>query len=153
MYQQILVPVDGSATSQRALAEAIRLATLTGGRLRVMHVLDDASLGFAMDAYAGQPGAWLDELRAAGNRLLDNAKAAARQAGVEAHTVLCDSFSRNVGELVSEEARAWPADLIVVGTHGRRGVGRLVMGSGAEYIARSAPVPVLLVHSADAPAA
>jgi hypothetical protein len=49
--------------------------------------------------------------------------------------------------MVTAEANKWPADLIVIGTHGRRGVGRLVLGSSAEHILRFAPVPVLLVRA------
>ena len=52
-----------------------------------------------------------------------------------------------MGETVANAARLWNADLIVVGTHGRRGVGRMLLGSGAEQIVRLAPVPVLVVRS------
>ncbi|KQX21456.1 universal stress protein [Variovorax sp. Root434] len=76
MDQRILVPVDGSPTSQRGLAEAIRLAKLRQGRLRVFHAIDD--------------------------RLLEEAKASATMAGVEAETVLCDRLSGPVYELVSD---------------------------------------------------
>src|SRR5690349_24221993 len=66
MYQRILVPVDGSSTSSHGLGEAIRLARLTQGRLRLIHVIDELSFALAMDAYSGQRGDWLYELRAAG---------------------------------------------------------------------------------------
>jgi nucleotide-binding universal stress UspA family protein len=147
MYQRILVPVDGSSTSNRGLEEAIRLATLTQGRLRLFHVIDELSFALAMDAYAGYAGDWLNVLRENGRCILDEAKATAQAAGVEAETVLCDSFAGSVHELVTGEAGKWPADLIVLGTHGRRGVGRVVMGSSAEHIVRYAPVPVLLVRA------
>lgn len=147
MYQRILVPVDGSATAQRGLEEAIRLAKLTQGRLRVIHVIDELSFALAMDAYAGHAGDWLSVLREDGERLLAEAKAVAKAAGVEADTVLYDRRSGQVHELVTAEAAKWPADLIVLGTHGRRGVGRVVMGSSAEHILRNARVPVLLVRA------
>ena len=51
---------------------------------------------------------------------------------------------------MAEQARQWPADLIVIGTHGRRGVGRMLLGSDAEQIVRTAPVPVLLVRALEA---
>jgi nucleotide-binding universal stress UspA family protein len=149
MYQRILVPVDGSPTSARGLDEAIRIAKLTQGRLRLFHVIDELSFALAMDAYSGYAGDWLSVLREKGCNLLEEGKAAAQAAGVEADVVLCDSFSSSVHQQVTEEARKWSADLIVVGTHGRRGVGRFVMGSSAEYILRYATVPVLLVRAAE----
>jgi nucleotide-binding universal stress UspA family protein len=147
MYQRILVPVDGSPTSRRGVEEAIRLAKLTQGRLRLFHVIDELSFALAMDAYSGYAGDWLNVLRENGKRMLDEAGATAQAAGVEAEVVLCDSFSGSVHALVNAEAAKWPADLIVLGTHGRRGVGRVVMGSSAEQILRYAPVPVLLVRA------
>jgi len=150
MYQRILVPVDGSSTSAHGLGEAIRLAELTGGRLRLMHVIDELSFALAMDAYAGHSGDWLQELRNAGTQLLEEGKAKAAAAGVEADSVLCDNFRGAVSDRVTAEAASWPADLIILGTHGRRGLGRMVMGSSAEQILRTANVPVLLVRAPEA---
>jgi len=147
MYQQILVPIDGSSTSGHGLAEAIRLAKVTGGRLRLMHVIDELSFALTMDAYAGRAGDWLEEMRAEATRLLEEAKARAAAEGVTAEAVLCENFRGAVPERVAAEAAAWPAELIVLGTHGRRGLGRFVMGSSAEKILRTAPVPVLLVRA------
>lgn len=152
MYQRILVPIDGSSTSSRGLDEAIRLAKLTQGRLRLMHVIDELSFALAMDAYSGYTGDWLAQLRAAGNTLLEEARAKAAAAGVEAECLLCDTFRGAVAERVVSDAAAWPADLIVLGTHGRRGLGRMVMGSSAELILRHATVPVLLVRAPEAQA-
>ena len=145
MYQRILVPIDGSEPSRLGLDEAIRLAQMSRGQLRVFHVIDDLSFALALDAYSGHPGDWLHSLREEGTRLLEDAKKCAAAAGVSAEGVLHESFNGKVPELVAAEARQWPAEVIVVGTHGRRGVGRLVLGSGAESIMRCAPVPVLLV--------
>jgi nucleotide-binding universal stress UspA family protein len=150
MYQQILVPIDGSPTSRHGLDEAIRVAKLTHGRLRLLHVIDELSFALAMDAYAGYAGDWLNVLRENGGRLLDEAVATAQAAGIEADQVLCDSFAGSVHEVVNAEAAKWPADLIVLGTHGRRGVGRVVMGSSAEHILRYASVPVLLIRAPEA---
>ncbi|MDM0083453.1 universal stress protein [Variovorax sp. J31P179] len=147
MYQRILVPVDGSPTSERGLDEAIRIAQLTHGQLRLLHVIDELSFALAMDAYAGYAGDWLDTLREQGRTLLEKCKATAQAAGVDADIALRDTFSGSVHEQVTTEAASWPADLIVLGTHGRRGVGRVVMGSSAENILRYATVPVLLVRA------
>jgi len=151
MYDKILVPVDGSPTSAAGLTEAIRLAQLTKGRLRLVHVVDELSFAMSMDAYVGRANDWLEELRGTGGKVLAAAQEKVSAAGVESDTVLCDSFKGSVQEIVTAEAASWPADVIVIGTHGRRGVGRLVMGSSAEQVCRLATVPVLLIRSPEAP--
>ena len=148
MYQRILVPIDGSPTAACGLAEAIKLGQLTGAHLRLLHVVDE--LSFALSASQGMTltGDVLNLLREAGAELLAQGAARVKAAGLAVDTVLKDSFEGRVSDLVIEEAGIWPADLIVLGTHGRRGVGRLFMGSDAETIVRSAPVPVLLLRAA-----
>lgn len=147
MYQNILVPIDGSTTSSKGLDEAIQLAKHTGGRLRLIHVIDDLSLALVMDAYSGYSGNWRDELRLDALRLLDSARAKAAAQGVAAEAVLRDTYHSAVHEQVLAEAASSHADLIVIGTHGRRGLGRWMLGSSAEQILRMAPVPVLLVRA------
>ena len=146
IYQRILVPIDGSETSGLGQAEAIRLASVTGGTLRFFHVVDDLSFALALDAYAGHPGEWLASLRRDGRRLLDEAVKAAEASGVKAEGVLHESLKDKFAQAVANEADRWAADLVVVGTHGRHGVSRLVMGSGAQAILAAAPSPVLLVR-------
>ncbi|RYY86963.1 MAG: universal stress protein, partial [Comamonadaceae bacterium] len=94
-------------------------------------------------------GTWLEELRSTATKLLQAAQARAVEANVEADTVLIDRFKGAVHDQVIAEAEASKADLIVIGTHGRRGIGRWVMGSSAEHILRMSPVPVLLVRAPD----
>jgi nucleotide-binding universal stress UspA family protein len=151
MYQRILVPVDGSETSFLGVDEAIRLAGVTGGRLRFLHALDEMSVALALDAYGGYLGDLPAALHENAREMLEGVKASARAAGVQADSVLNDSLKDKVADVVAAQARQWPADLIVAGTHGRRGVRRLVLGSGAESILRTAPVPVLLVRARQAP--
>jgi nucleotide-binding universal stress UspA family protein len=153
MYQKILVPVDGSPTASRGLQEAIKLARLTGGRLRLMHVVDEISFASGMEAATMATGEMLQLLREGGALLLKKAAARVEKAGLGVDTVLCDSIAGRVCDHVVEQVHAWRADLIVLGTHGRRGVGRLLMGSDAEMIVRLASVPVLLVRSKEARAA
>jgi nucleotide-binding universal stress UspA family protein len=146
MYQRILVPIDGSDTSARGLTEAMQLAKLTGAQLRLLHVVDE--LSFALGASEGLTftGDVLDLVREGGAGILAKAAATVRATGLQVDTVLKDSFAGRVCDLVVAEAATWPADLIVLGTHGRRGVGRLFMGSDAESIVRSAQTPVLLLR-------
>ncbi len=147
MYQRILAPVDGSEVSRRGLDEAVRLAHDQGAQLRLLHVLD-ASLAMidpsAFLAYDELMSAW----RAAGERVLDEARRAASAVGVDTETVLRETTDRRIAPVVVAEAAQWNADLIVMGTHGRRGVNHLVLGSDAELVLRMSRVPVLLVRGA-----
>lgn len=149
MYQRILVPVDGSPTSRRGLAEAIRLAKLTQARLRLLHVVDALSFSLSASGFGTASGDVFGMLRESGQAILTGAKAEVDKAGVPVDTVLYDTLEGRVCDQVVDEAIRWDADLIVLGTHGRRGVGRLVLGSDAEQVVRVSPVPVLLVRGTD----
>jgi nucleotide-binding universal stress UspA family protein len=152
MYKKILVAVDGSSTSSAALGEALEVAKGCQAKLRLLHVVDSP---YAYpDVMYGHVAGGLEELRQAwrkaGLDILDEAVAQSRQAGLEPETRLCESDGMRVPAAIVEEARQWGADLIVVGTHGRRGLDRLLLGSVAEGAARTAPVSVLLVRGAGA---
>ena len=146
MYTHILVPVDGSPTSDRGLEEAVKLARLTGARLRLMHVVDQLIHSAGMEGFGAMTADLIPLLREGGERVLKTAKARVEASGVPVETALLDSFAGRVCDLVVAEATNWHADLIVLGTHGRRGVGRVFMGSDAEQIVRLATTPVLLVR-------
>ncbi|NMU91953.1 universal stress protein [Achromobacter ruhlandii] len=147
MYQRILVPVDGSPTSERGLQEAIRLALLTHASLRLIHVIDEMSFMLGIDAYGYAAGELLDLLRKDGTEILQQASATVRAQGVPVDSVLYENLDKTVQQRIVAEAEMWKADLIVIGTHGRRGVRRLVVGSSAEGVLRTSPVPVLLVRA------
>jgi len=143
MYQKILVAVDGSSASRAGLGEAIRFAKITGGRLKLVHVLNvliGAEYGLAVDS-----NAIAASLRANGAEIVESAAALVRSADVPFEQQIVESFGRPADEIV-KAADAWPADLIVIGTHGRRGLKRLAMGSDAELVLRLSSVPVLMVR-------
>lgn len=149
MYERILVPIDGGSTAQRGLDEAIALAGKLGSSLHVLNVVD-ARLLIAQVAVFAPPIQLLDDWRAAGEKLLADAVALALRQGVKADSALrCDPGLR-VCDLILQEAASARVDLIVMGTHGRRGLSRLTLGSDAELVLRESPVPVLLVRAADA---
>ena len=148
MYQRILVPIDGSPTSHRGLTEAIALAKITGGGIGLVHVVDELSIAMSADSFAGFSADILPLLREGGEKILQLAKQRVATAGIEVDTMLREVFAGRVSSIILEEAAAWRADLIVLGTHGRRGVGRVLLGSDAEQVLRSASVPVLLVRAA-----
>ncbi len=147
MYQRILVPVDGSATSNHGLQEAIKIARLTGASLRLIHVVDELRYATGFETYAAYANDLIPFVKAAGEKILSDAKERANKAGVIVETRLAEEFATRLSDVVVEQAKAWKADLIVVGTHGRRGIGRALLGSDAEQIMRAAPVPVLLVRA------
>lgn len=146
MYKRILVAADGSATSDKALAEAISLAKDQHAQLKIVYTVDDASIYTAADIpnRIGIEQSWID----AGHKILEEAKKKAQAAGIEAETKLLqtDTLGEKIPDAIVNEARAWPADLLVAGTHGRRGLFHLIMGSVAEGIVRISPVPLLLVR-------
>lgn len=145
MYKQILCPIDGSPTSNCGMTEAIQLAKDQKANLRFIHVVD---LYFPILDVSGELNViYIDEvLRRNGHKVLKRAEDAARRADVTSDSRIIEAVSNRVSEFVIAEAKEWPADIIVMGTHGLRGVERLVMGSDAETVARTSPVPVLLVR-------
>lgn len=144
MYKRILVAVDGSATSNKALVAALQQARHGNALLRIVHAVDDVSAVSGFE-YSGE---LLRMARERGTQVLATALDIARSAGVEADTRLVENPALRLGETVADEAAQWKADLIVTGTHGRRGLGRVLLGSGADQIIRAAPVPVLVVRGA-----
>jgi nucleotide-binding universal stress UspA family protein len=146
MYQNILVPVDGSAASSRGLDEAIRLAGALRGRIRLLHVVNELVL-LTPEVAATALTDVLDMLRNVGNEILDNAQAEVQKAGVAVESQLVEAVGGHAGDHIVQKAREWPAELIVCGTHGRRGLQRALLGSDAEHIVRNSPVPVLLVRA------
>lgn len=147
MYQRILVPIDASPASARGLGEAIGLARNQGAEILLLHVVNEWKIASG-DIAAVNLEAGARRLREIGQDLLQEAESRVRGAGVSAKSALIEEIGVAVGACVVQRAREWPADLIVCGTHGRRALARLLMGSDAEYIVRHTPVPVLLVRSA-----
>ena len=145
MYQRILVPVDGSPTSERALQEALRLAQQSG-RLELVHVLGDVRLMEA-NSYINY-AEMKDAMTSAGKKLLEQTQMVAEQSGTAAEVKLLEAGGARIASAIVEEARQWQADLIVIGTHGRTGFSRVLFGSVAEGVVRTAHIPVLLIRGA-----
>ena len=145
MYQRILVPIDGSETGEQGLREAIGLARGLNSRIRLFHVVNKTPW-----VYSPTTPEVIDELltqmRSTGESILHEATRAVRAAGVEVDHRLMEAPGERAGEFIVAEAMGWPAQLIVCGTHGRRGLRRVIMGSDAEYIVSHSTVPVLLVR-------
>lgn len=148
MYSKMLVPVDGSAPSKLALEEAIKLAQALKASIRLLHVVEAGSL-LRSEAAATGYDTLFDMLCRDGALLLQDAAAAISHVGIVVDTLLVEAPDVRVGECIVQKAREYQADLIICGTHGRRGVRRLFIGSDAAYIVRRSPVPVLLVRMPD----
>lgn len=144
MYQNILVAVDGSSTAQQALREAIELAGALSSRIRVIHVIN--SIPWITQGAPDVIEERINDLRGTGESIIHEAKTAVRQAGIEVDDRLIEAPGQHAAQIIVAEANDWPADLIVCGAHGRRGLRRLLVGGDAEYIMRHSPAPVLLVR-------
>ncbi|HET9663622.1 MAG TPA: universal stress protein [Burkholderiales bacterium] len=143
MYKRIFVPVDGSETSARGLKEALKLAKQTGARLRLLHVIDESVLALTPEVGVVDIAGSLME---AGKKTLKRARSMAERHGIKTDSVMPENFSGRVADVILNEARKWRADVIVMGTHGRRGVSHMLLGSDAEGVVRGSTVPVLLVR-------
>jgi nucleotide-binding universal stress UspA family protein len=126
MYRRILVPVDGSASADHALGQAIALAKTHAAALKIVFV---------------------DGVEEIGRQIVEVAAAKARNAGLQPESGLLVKLpTEDIGGVILQEAGAWNADLIVIGTHGRRGLAHALLGSVAERVIRAATVPVLVVR-------
>jgi nucleotide-binding universal stress UspA family protein len=144
MFQRILVPVDGSEQSDAAVALALRMASEDKGELIFVHAVELNRIAALAGPAPLDPSMAIDAACRVGNELLDATKAKADAAGVRCTTELPEDEC--VGSVL-ELARQKKADLIVVGSHGRSGISRALLGSVAEGILRRSPVPVLVCHA------
>ena len=149
MYRKILVPLDGSETAQRGLDEAIALAKATGASLRLVHVIEPVPVASDMMT-AGVWGALVAGQHEAGEQLLAGATAAAEGAGVKSSCKVLDQPGERTADAILHEAKAAACDLIVMGTHGRRGIQHLMLGSDAERVLQLSPLPVLVMRHPEA---
>lgn len=144
MYQRILVPIDGSATSTLALQEVSKLAKQHSTQVELVYVMTDIHL---MDANSYiNYDEMKESLERTGRRILAEAQTLMQQAGVAAEVKLLEAGGERIAGVILEEARRWSAELIVIGTHGRSGFSRVLFGSVAEGMVRMAHIPVLLIR-------
>lgn len=144
-YGKIAVAVDGSSTSDLALQEAIRVAG-GGGTVLALYVVDNGVMLFDAGFYDPTQieRAYVDS----GKKALEAASRVLGNAGVAFETKLVTepAVIGDIAASINAAASEWGADLLVIGTHGRRGVRRLVLGSVAEAVIRQSATPVLLVR-------
>lgn len=136
MYKKILVAVDGSSPSRKSLGQAVQLAAEHNAALFALNVVDDFLSYEEL----------VEFLRESGKDVLAQAKLISMKLGVNAGLIQRLAGSRRIADVIVDEARQGNYDLIVMGTHGRRGFARLALGSDAEAVVRISPVPVLLIR-------
>ncbi len=146
IHKRILVPMDGSPTSVAGLKEAAKLARDLHAKLCLLHVVDETIVFNAPESGINLEPI-LEGMKRGGKRLLRRAEKLASALGAKPESELRESAGARVADVIVARAKRWRADLIVMGTHGRRGVSRMLMGSDAELVVRNAPVPVLLVRA------
>ena len=147
MYSRILVPIDGSDISDYCLTQAIKFAKEQKAKLRAVFVVDT----MVMDCFDSKQtfDKYIKNIRDNGYQLLERAKERASNAGVAMTTKLIEIaiLGDRIAQMVVNEANVWPADAIMIGTHGRRGINHFLLGSVAEGVSRLAQCPVLLIHA------
>lgn len=144
MYQRILVPIDGSATSEYALNEAIKFAQQQKAHIEALHVIEDV-LFSENDDYINY-AELVRSLRANGEKILAQAQNKMNQSGIECKTKLLVAQGERIVDVIINEAKSNAADLIIIGTHGRSGFSRILLGSVAEGVARTSHIPILLIR-------
>ncbi|HUZ22075.1 MAG TPA: universal stress protein [Acidimicrobiales bacterium] len=138
MYERILVALDGSEHSRRALEHAKALALLATSQVRVLHVREEYFIG-----RAGQVPA---EAHQEAAKLVDDAVASLTEAGVPASGMLRASLAGRVAGEILEEAESWDASLVVMGSRGLTDLVGLLLGSTAHKVLHLGKTPVLIVH-------
>jgi len=146
MYERILVAVDGGPSSELAIGQAVGLAKHLAAEVKVLFVVDDSDFFFE-PAYV-DPNEILQGMISVGQKALASAARRFENAGVRCLTELAERpvSPGNISGTIVSHADAWPADLIVMGTHGRRGVRRVIMGSVSEGVIAKTARPVLLIR-------
>jgi len=145
LFKKIVVPVDGSQPSDNAVALAIRIARDQEAKLVFVHVCEAAKIAamVASPAVGVDPSYAIDAEREAGEEALTRAGASAQAGGVRWESLLEDGGS--VDSIVAI-AKSQGADLIVIGSHGRGGIARAILGSVAEGVLRHSDIPVLVTR-------
>ena len=147
MYQRILVPTDGSTLSKKAVKSAIELATVSGAELIALYVVPrypisyfEGGISVAESEIARTEKQWAEK----GQAVVDAVQKAAAAQGVKAKAVLARSDL--VAESVISAAKKHKCDLIVMASHGRKGIKRILLGSETQHVLTHSKLPVLVLR-------
>lgn len=146
-YKRIMVAIDGSETSDLALKEAIQLTKALHSQLCIIHIIQEVP-AYGIEWVINQKRIQ-EIMRNDGQVILDKAKKAIENEGISAEIQLieiCNAVER-ISEKIIEAVGSWKADLLVIGTHGRRGFNRLILGSVAEETIHLSQIPIHLIRA------
>lgn len=145
MYQRILVPIDGSATSEYALDEAIKFAQQQNAQIKLVHVLED--VWYFDTESCSNYSELVDSMKRHGEKILKQAQNKLQQVGIAVEIKLLEARGERIAHVIVTEAKNNLANLIIIGTHGRSGFSRMLLGSVAESVVRAAHIPILLIRA------
>lgn len=149
IYKNIMIAIDGSPITEAVVNETIKL--IEGNdkeiNLHILYVIDETALNYSGGVF--DYPSYFEACKEAGRSLLDQAQETISQhstAKIKTYMVELKPLEGRIAELIIKEAQKWPADLLILGTHGRRGFSRLIIGSVAENVLRLATMPILLAQ-------
>jgi len=146
MYQHVLISVDDSHTSGKALEKAIEICKATGAALEIVHAVDESIFSHIRETTLIDKGAALKAVLLEGKETLARAVEVATDAGLTPKSQLLSSDSLHAADQVAAHVAKSDADLLIVGSHGRRGIQRMLLGSVAEKLLRKVEISVLVVR-------
>ncbi len=144
MYKHILFPTDGSDITRKALQHALTLARLNGAELHVLSVKDPFPYSAISEMQPVPPQDFYDAQERVASGRVQEAVAAAQAAGITAHGETVEAL--HAWEAILEQAKAHACDLVVMASHGRRGVSALLLGSETQKVLTHSTLPVLVVR-------
>jgi nucleotide-binding universal stress UspA family protein len=145
MYKSILLPVDGSPCSEVALEHGLNLAKTLGAKLMLIYSVENPLRAYVVPETLAYNQELYETLKKSGHDILAKAKAKAEALGVQAETNLIEDAAPLEAILGNLETN----DMVVMGTHGRRGFDRWMFGSVAEGVLRNADKPCLMIRHQD----
>jgi nucleotide-binding universal stress UspA family protein len=144
MFKHIIVPIDGSATSHLAIDKAIGLAKAFGSRVSAVFIIDPYPFAGVGTDFAYGQAEYLSAATAEANAAIKDAKIAFAQADISVNASVIEAHAAWRG--VVQAAESMQADLIVMGSHGRSGLEKLVLGSVTQAVLAHTRLPVLVVR-------
>ena len=144
MFNKLLVPIDGSVTSELAVDRAIALAKAFSGTVRLLYVVDPYPFSGVGEGFAYGLTEYLNAARAEAETALESARTKVQAAGVDVSTAMVEATA--VWRGILDAASGNSTDLIVMGSHGRSGIEKLVLGSVAQRVVAQAAIAVLVVR-------
>lgn len=145
MYKHILVPVDGSSTSLQAVSQAVAISSAFGSTVTAIYVIDPYPFTGVGTEFAYSQANYLSAAKAEAQEAFVAVRAQFEAAGLKAETRMVEAHATWRG--IVETADALQVDLVVMGSHGRRGLEKLVLGSVTQRVLQHASQPVLVVRS------